>query len=171
MHQHPRAPPASASPALSEQTNPSRTNNPRDRDLNALRTNSPLTQGSGSSEDFQPREQQSDPAAQMQRLNQVVQNFFSKSVLIILHSRVDLPPAYAKNSDTRRVNRWFNIELQETEDYRDEIRRWKTCDVRDDRPPTLSLEIFLTTDALPQGQRLVIVDEDGKRWDVQSALG
>lgn len=171
MHQHPRAPPASASPALSDQTNPTRTNNPRDRDLNALRTNSPLTQGSGSSEDFQPREQQSDPAAQMQRLNQVVQNFFSKSVLIILHSRVELCPAYAKNSDVRRVNRWFNIELEETEEYREDIRRWKTCDVKDDRPPTLNLEVFLTTDTLPQGQRLVIVDEDGKRWDVLNALG
>jgi autophagy-related protein 13 len=169
MHQHPRAPPASASPALSEQTNPTRTNNPRD--LNALRTNSPLTQGSGSSEDFQPREQQSDPAAQMQRLNQVVQNFFTKSVLIILHSRVDLPPAYAKNSEAKRVNRWFNIELQETEEYREDIRRWKTCDVKDDRPPALSVEVFLTTESLPQGQRLVIVDEDGKRWDVLNALG
>ncbi|ETN39192.1 uncharacterized protein HMPREF1541_05415 [Cyphellophora europaea CBS 101466] len=170
MHQHPRAPPASASPALSDQTNPTRTNNPRDRDLNALRTNSPLTQGSGSSEDFQPREQHTDPAAQMQRLNQVIQNFHTKAALIILHSRVDLAPAYAKNSDTKRVNRWFNIELEETDDYREDIRRWKTCDVKDDRPPPLNIEVFLTTDTLPQGQRLVILDEDGKRWDVMNAL-
>lgn len=171
MHQHPRAPPASASPALSEQTNPTRTNNPRDRDINALRTNSPLTQESGSSEDFQPRDQQTDPTAQMQRLNQVIQNFFTKSALIILHSRVDLAPAYAKNSDTKRVNRWFNIELEETDDYREEIRRWKTCDVQDDRPQPLHIEVFLTTDSLPQGQRLVVLDEDGKRWDVLNALG
>ena len=30
MHQHPRGPPASASPASSPQTNPTRTNNPRE---------------------------------------------------------------------------------------------------------------------------------------------
>lgn len=31
MHQHPRPPPAMASPANSPRTNPARTNNPRDR--------------------------------------------------------------------------------------------------------------------------------------------
>ena len=165
MHQHPRHPPASASPALSEQTNPTRTNNQRDRDP---RTN---TQGSGSSEDFaSTRTEHVDPSAQMQRLNQVIQNFYTKAALIILHSRVDLPPAYARNSDTLRINRWFNIEMEETDEYREEIKRWKTCDVKDDRPPPLQIEVFLSTDTLPQGQRLVILDEEGKRWDVVNTL-
>ena len=175
MHQHPRPPPFTASPANSEQTNPTRTNNPRDRDVQALRgTASPLTQGSGSSEDFgngrqdQPAD---NPAAQMQRLNQVIQNFHTKAALIILHSRVDLAPAYSKaNTQVKRVNRWFNIELDETDDYRDEIKRWKTGDLKDDRPPPLVIEVFLTTEPLHQGQRWVILDEDGKRWDVQNAL-
>ena len=174
MHQHPRPPPFTASPANSEETNPTRTNNPRDRDVQALRTTSPLTQGSGSSEDFgngrqdQPAD---NPAAQMQRMNQVIQNFHTKAALIILHSRIDLSPAYSKaNTEVKRVNRWFNIELDETDDYRDDIKRWKTCDVKDDRPPPLVIEVFLTTDSLHQGQRLVILDDDGKRWDVQNAL-
>jgi autophagy-related protein 13 len=107
----------------------------------------------------------------MQRLNQVIQNFHTKAALIILHSRVDLSPAYSKaNTEAKRVNRWFNIELDETDDYRDDIKRWKTCDLKDDRPPPLVIEVFLTTDPLHQGQRLVILDEDGKRWDVQNAL-
>ena len=174
MHQHPRPPPFTASPANSEQTNPTRTNNHRDRDVQALRTTSPLTQGSGSSEDVGNgrQEQPADnPAAQMQRLNQVIQNFHTKAALIILHSRVDLAPAYSKaNTDNRRINRWFNIELDETDDYRDDIKRWRTCDLKDDRPPPLVIEVFLTTDPLHQGQRLVILDDDGKRWDVQNAL-
>lgn len=173
MHQHPRPPPATASPANSEQTNPTRTNNPRDRDLQALRTISPTTQGSGSSEDFAATRQDQpndNPLAQMQRLNQVIQNFHTKAALIILHSRAELSPAYSKNTDTKRVNRWFNLDVDETDEYKDDIRRWKTCDVKDDRPPPLIIEVFLTTESLQQGQRLVILDEDGKRWDVASIL-
>ncbi|KAJ9628353.1 autophagy protein 13 [Knufia peltigerae] len=173
MHQHPRPPPASASPAASEQTNPTRTNNPRDRDVQALRTDSPLTQGSGSSEDFAAARQEQpadNTAGQMQRLNQVVQNFHTKAALIILHSRVELSPAYSQKTDSKRVNRWFNLDVEETEDYKDHIKRWKTCDVEGNRPAPLVIEIFLTTEPLQQGQRLVIVDEDGKRWDVQNTL-
>ena len=58
----------------------------------------------------------------MQRLNQVIQNFHTKAALIILHSRVELSPAYAKNTTTKRVNRWFNIELDETDDYKEDIK-------------------------------------------------
>lgn len=173
MHQHPRPPPATASPANSEQTNPTRTNNPRDRDLQALRTNSPLTQGSGSSEDFAGARQDhpaDNSAGQMQRLNQVIQNFHTKAALVVLQSRVELTPAYSQKTDTKRVNRWFNLDIDETDEYKDDIKRWKTCDVEDNRPPPLVIEIFLSTESLPQGQRLVIVDEDGKRWDVMNTL-
>ncbi|KIW62973.1 hypothetical protein PV04_09857 [Phialophora macrospora] len=173
MHQHPRPPPVSASPANSEQTNPTRTNNPRDRDVKTLRTTSPLTQGSGSSEDFAAARQDSpadNPIIQMQRLNQVIQNFHTKSALIILQSRVELAPAYSKQTDNKRVNRWFNLDIDETDEYKDDIKRWKTCDVEYNRPPPLVIEVFLSTESLHQGQRLVIVDEDGKRWDVLNTL-
>ncbi|KIX03787.1 uncharacterized protein Z518_07340 [Rhinocladiella mackenziei CBS 650.93] len=173
MHQYPRPPPATASPAISEQTNPTRTNNPRDRDVPSLRTNSPLSPGSGSSEDFTTARQDQpadNPVVQMQRLNQVIQNFHTKAALIILQSRVELAPAYSQKTDTKRVNRWFNLDIDETDEYKDEIRRWKTCDVDHNRPPPLVIEVFLTTETLQQGQRLVIVDEDGKRWDVMNTL-
>ena len=64
----------------------------------------------------------------------------------------------------------FNIELDETEDYDKAIRRWKTFDLKDSRPPPMIIEIFLTTDELAANQCLVILDEDGKRWDVKEAL-
>lgn len=161
MHQHPKPPPSSASQANAEQTSTPRTNHQRDR--------TPSTQASGSSEDFAgPREQ--DQSASMQRLNQVIQNFHTKAALIILHSRADLSPAYSAKTNEIRVNKWFNIELDETEDYSDQVRPWKRIDVLQQRPSPLVLEIYLTTDILPQGQRLVILDDDQKRWDVYNAL-
>ncbi|RMD40004.1 hypothetical protein DV735_g5118, partial [Chaetothyriales sp. CBS 134920] len=161
----------SASSALSRQTNPTHTNNSRDREGPGLRTAGSLATGSsddlGPSRDGQLTE---TAAAQLQRLNQVIQNFHTKAVLIILRSRVELRPAFSKNTDQRRVNKWFNIELDETDDYREDIRRWRQCDVQHDRPPPLVIEVFLATDQLQQGQRLVMVDDDGKRWDVVNAL-
>jgi hypothetical protein len=68
MHQHPRPPPVTASPANSEQTNPTRTNNPRDRDSS--------TQGLGSGEDFSSPGKNvapPNPATEISRLNQVIQ--------------------------------------------------------------------------------------------------
>lgn len=138
-----------------------------------MRTNSPMTQGSASSEDFTPTRQDqpaADTAGPMQRLNQVIQNFHTKAALIILHSRADLSPAFSSKTNEKRVNKWFNIELDETDDYIDDIRRWKKCDVLNERPPPLIIEVFLTTDTLAKGQRLVILDDDQKRWDVYNAL-
>ena len=161
MHQHPRPAPSSASPANSEQTNPYRSNNPRDP--------TPSTQASGSSEDF-VTDRQPDTAASMQRLNQVVQNFHTKATLIILHSRADLSPAYSAKTNEIRVNKWFNIELDETDDYLEDIKQWKRIDIQQARPSPLIIEVYLTTEAIPKGQRLVILDDDQKRWDVYKAL-
>lgn len=36
------------------------------------------------------------------------QNYFTKAAHIILHSRVSLPPAYHKGTDTKRVNKWVS---------------------------------------------------------------
>jgi len=106
----------------------------------------------------------------MQRLNQVVSNFHTKAALIILHARAELSPAYSAKTNEKRVNKWFNIELDETDDYIDDIRRWKKCDVHNDRPPPLIIEVYLTTEPIAQGQRLVILDDEQKRWDVYNAL-
>ena len=71
MHQHPRAPPLTASPANSERTNPERTNNQRDRDTpaeNWSRQSQERPEGSDESNSSSP-----NPAAEVARLNQVVQ--------------------------------------------------------------------------------------------------
>ncbi|ERF72795.1 hypothetical protein EPUS_04230 [Endocarpon pusillum Z07020] len=170
MHQHPRPPPATASPASSERTNPERTNNQRDQDRDtppAENFSRPSHERAGGSDDSNSS---SNSAAEVARLNQVIQNFHTKAALIILRSRFDLAPAYTKGSNSKRSNKWFNVELDETEDYRDEIRTWKNCDHKIHRPPPLTIEVILNTDELTSKQKLVIIDDQGKRWDVQDAL-
>ena len=68
------------------------------------------------------------------------------------------------------ISSQFNVELDETEDYKDEIRPWKTCDAADRRPPPLIIEIYLDTSDLGRNQTLVVIDEQNKRWDVIEML-
>ncbi|MCJ1360022.1 MAG: autophagy protein 13 [Icmadophila ericetorum] len=177
MHQHPRVPPVTASPANSPRTNPMRTNNPRDQDRGSSRSDSgrgtPSEQDIGVAEgDTLLRAQENSGQAKenLAKLSQVIQNYHTKAALIILQSRVSLPPAYAKGSEVRRVNKWFNVELDETDAYKESIRTWKNCDVVDNRPPAMMIEIFIDTGELTNTQSLAIVDDNGKRWDVEEAL-
>ncbi|CEO60828.1 hypothetical protein PMG11_05341 [Penicillium brasilianum] len=106
----------------------------------------------------------------MTKLNQIISNYHTKAALIILHARVDLPPAYAKNSDTPKVNRWFNVELEDTDLLREQLWTWRTCDASTNRPPPLIIETYLDASGLTNNQSLVILDENGKRWDVQDSI-
>ena len=139
------------------------------RSNNSRQTPGSPGHASGSSEDFGTR-QEPDTSASMQRLNQVIQNFHTKAALIILSSRAELTPAYSSKSNEKRVNKWFNIEVDETDDYLDDVRLWKRIDIQLQRPPPLVIETYLTTDPFSQSQRLVIIDDDEKRWDVYNAL-
>lgn len=106
----------------------------------------------------------------MAKLNQIISNYHTKAALIILHARADLPPTFVKGSDTPRVNRWFNVDLDETDEYRDSIRKWRACDATDNRPPPMIIETYLDAKSLTNSQTLVLIDENGKRWDVVGAL-
>jgi autophagy-related protein 13 len=85
MHQHPRAPPITAFPASSERTNPERTNNERDRDRDRDRdrytppaenfSHQPQDRAGGSDDSGSTT---SNPAAEVTRLNQVIQVRFTK---------------------------------------------------------------------------------------------
>ncbi|KAH0558983.1 hypothetical protein GP486_004401 [Trichoglossum hirsutum] len=104
------------------------------------------------------------------KLNQIVQNYFTKAAQIIIQSRMAVPPVYARGTDNKKVNKWFNVELDETDAFRDELRLWRLCDTDGSRPPSLILETFLDTATLTNKQTLVIIDEQGKRWNVVEAL-
>ncbi|KAL8904275.1 MAG: hypothetical protein Q9207_003371 [Kuettlingeria erythrocarpa] len=106
----------------------------------------------------------------VQKLSQVVQNYFTKAAHIILHSRISLPPAYHKGTDMKRVNKWFNTELDETEVTREDLRIWKQSNATTNRPPVMLIEIYLDMEDLTNNQSLAILDDQGKRWDVEEAL-
>ncbi|KAI4098130.1 MAG: hypothetical protein L6R37_006668 [Teloschistes peruensis] len=117
MHQHHRPPPATASPAKSPRTNPTRTNNPREGDPSRSRPDSargtPNEQvgdmGEGSDALMRGQGGSDQGKDAIQKLSQVVQNYFTKAAHVILHSRVTLPPAYHKGTDNKRVNKWVCI--------------------------------------------------------------
>lgn len=64
----------------------------------------------------------------------------------------------------------FNVELDDTDVLREPLRPWRTCDATDNRPPPLVIETYLDTKSLTNNQTLVILDENGKRWDVRESL-
>lgn len=53
---------------------------------------------------------------------------------------------------------------------RDDLRVWKNSDAVDNRPPVMVIEIYLDTEGLTNNQSLVIIDEQGQRYDTEDAL-
>lgn len=64
----------------------------------------------------------------------------------------------------------YQIETDEIDDFRDELKIWKTCGSLDNRPPPMVIEVYLDTSRLKENQSLVVLDDDGKRWDVMEQL-
>lgn len=64
----------------------------------------------------------------------------------------------------------FQIETEELDDFKDELRTWRTSGSIDNRPPPLIIDVYLDTSTLKENQSLVVLDDDGKRWDVMEQL-
>ncbi|CAG8953463.1 hypothetical protein HYFRA_00010213 [Hymenoscyphus fraxineus] len=175
MHQHPRPSPVTASPASSPRTNPTRTNNPREEGYNPNPYTRIIPDMPGSSEGddgssdsgVMPSNGPSKDA--VKKLDQVIQNFHTKAAIVILQSRMSLSIMIGKDG-TKKVNKWFQIETDDTTSFRDELSLWKTCGGLQNRPPPLIIETYLDTSALTSSHTLVFVDEKGKRWDALEAL-
>lgn len=41
-----------------------------------------------------------------EKVNQIVQAYFGKAAMIVLHTRVNLPPIISPKTGTRKVNKW-----------------------------------------------------------------
>ncbi|PWY70980.1 putative autophagy protein Atg13 [Aspergillus heteromorphus CBS 117.55] len=176
MHQHPRSPAPQAPPPATKPST-ARSDDRREQDL---RPSSPafdprVQTGRGLGIDTEPGSPEQTHAPQpakeaIAKLNQIISNYYTKAALIILHSRVELTPAFVKGSDTPRVNRWFNVEVEDTDVLREQLRTWRTCDASESRPPPLIIETYLDTKGLTNNQSLVALDEQGKRFDVSESL-
>lgn len=113
-------------------------------------------------------------------------NFHTKAAIVILQARMSLSLAFTREH-TKKVNKWvsylswfhsshllismqFALETDDTDEFRDELRVWKQCGGFENRPPPLIVETYLDTKDLTSNQSLVILDKNGKRWDVMEAL-
>ncbi|KAJ6049467.1 hypothetical protein N7499_011931 [Penicillium canescens] len=175
MHQHPRSP-AVPSSAPSFPSRPTTRDDVGDQDSTpsspTVDMGSNSARGLGIEPGSQPEQARNAAPAKeaLARLNQIISNYHTKAALIILHSRVALPPSFTKGSESPRVNRWFNVEIEDTDILREPLRLWRTCDATENRPPPLVIETYLDTKGLTNNQSLVILDENGKRWDVRESL-
>ncbi|APA15540.1 hypothetical protein sscle_15g103100 [Sclerotinia sclerotiorum 1980 UF-70] len=173
MHQYPRSSPITASPASSPRTNPTRTNNPREesrtghsRSVSDMPHYQEVDDASG---DGGPMAATGPSREAVKKMDQIIQNFHTKAAIIVLGARVGLPVVFTKEG-TKKVNKWFQIETDDTDAYRDELHTWRMCGGFQNRPPPLIIETYLDTSHLTSSQRLVIVDDLGKRWDALDAL-
>ncbi|KAK4126871.1 hypothetical protein N657DRAFT_588592 [Parathielavia appendiculata] len=165
MHQQSRHPPRVSSPASSPQTNPTRTNNPRNRVRAAIDTTS-QDGGSESAESFA-----SVPSKEsIRKLDQIIQNFYNKAAVVILQSRLNTTPVGGKRSDGKKTNHWFSLDTDDIEDFRDELRVYKQSGSFENRPPPLIIETYIDASKLSSSQSLVLIDDGNKRWDVMEAL-
>lgn len=116
MHQHPRS--SVPSPAPNFPPRPTARDDRREQE--AAPSSPTVDMGSNSARGLgiepgpQPSEQGRNAALgreALTRLNQIISNYHTKAALIILHSRVALPPSFNKGSESPRVNRWVCFHL------------------------------------------------------------
>ncbi|KAF7551063.1 hypothetical protein G7Z17_g5274 [Cylindrodendrum hubeiense] len=171
MHQQPRVPARVSSPVAMPQSNTSRPTNPREAALGSRsRAGSTVSGREGlESPVFEKPSSPGPPAESVKKLDQIIQNFYAKTAALVLDSRIKVKPSRNVNGG-RRANKWFQIETDEIDDFREELKIWKNCGSLDNRPPPMVIEVYLDASQLKESQSLVIVDENGKRWDVMEQL-
>ncbi|KAG5978143.1 hypothetical protein E4U55_006353 [Claviceps digitariae] len=174
MHQQPRPPPRlPVSSASSPQAPQGRNTNPRDAAVTSRQRAGSNVSGQESipspTVDRPSTPGLGLPADSIKKLDQIVQNFFNKAAVLIIESRMKVKPT-RNASGQRKTNKWFQIETDEFDNFKDELKIWKTCGSMDNRPPPLIIDIYLDASGLKESQSLVIIDDDGKRWDVMEQL-
>lgn len=109
-----------------------------------------------------------------------------------MQSRLNLPSSAKYTEGGRKPNKWvswtsatgrpgqrsdpdngcsqFSIETGELDEFRDELYVYKTCGSFENRPPPMIIETYIDASGLSSSQSLVLIDDNGKRWDVLEAL-
>ncbi|KAI1322743.1 hypothetical protein F5Y16DRAFT_413073 [Xylariaceae sp. FL0255] len=176
MHQTPRPTIRPSSPASSPQTNPTRTNNQRDPTSpvghrpssqmgSAAPVTAPLARVEGAGGGGGPPTRDS-----IKKLDQIIQNVYAKAGTLILQERMQVTPVLVGKNLEKRTSRWFQLDTEDIDDFREEFRVWKNCGGFENRPPAMIIETYLDTSRLKSGQSLVALDDNGKRWDVVEAI-
>lgn len=124
--------------------------------------------------------------AKENKLPLIIQNFFSKSAQVILTSRLaplipqtlasgspQSTPPHSGSPDQPKTNRWFNLEMEEIESFKEALKPWKTADPANNIAP-LVIETFLDLTALgPQHNVMLTVENesDGQRSKIPVTQG
>ncbi|KAB8345905.1 hypothetical protein FH972_022960 [Carpinus fangiana] len=104
------------------------------------------------------------------KIRQIIPKFFTKAALTIVASRTDLPQYLARDSRLPREDVWFNLKLDDTDVLARDLSHWADLDPLTEKARPLVIEIYLDTAELSRNQNLVVIDERGRRWDVNEAL-
>lgn len=63
------------------------------------------------------------------------------------------------------------MDLDDTDAFREELAQWKSLDVyRQPSPPPLIIETYIDAKDLTANQTLVLLDENGQRWNVDTSM-
>lgn len=113
-----------------------------------------------------------DPYVKKQnaKLIQVIQNFFSKALQIVLQARsLPDPTNYTADTESRssKINKWFNLHMATpNEDWiRGEIKLWKSFTDVSQLPPMI-IETYLDLRQLSPREIVVLEDDNGNSWTV-----
>ncbi|OBA22025.1 hypothetical protein METBIDRAFT_40513 [Metschnikowia bicuspidata var. bicuspidata NRRL YB-4993] len=109
------------------------------------------------------------------KLVQVVQNFFTKTLLVIVQAR-SVPEAKplahdgvasAESSGTSKINKWFNLHMPslDSEWARLELKPWKSHADLSQFPPMI-VETFLDLRQLSACEMVMLEDDHGSCWPV-----
>ncbi|CAG8502720.1 2799_t:CDS:10 [Ambispora gerdemannii] len=114
-----------------------------------------------------------------EKADQLVQNFYSKVAQIVTQSRLiqydsltsfnkgASPSRHANTLTTKKVNKWFNLELDDSNIYKEDIKFWhQAVTTSATPPPPMIIEFFLDTRELAQNQILILTDENLRRHKV-----
>ena len=62
------------------------------------------------------------------------------------------------------------MDLDDTDAFREELALWKNADVYRQQLPPLIVETYIDSKDLTANQKLVLLDEQGNRWNVDTAM-
>lgn len=98
------------------------------------------------------------------KLEQIIQNFYTKTAQIIIQSRVSSEGLkYAASGEKRKLNKWFNIATHDCENLREELKFWKSFvkNGQEEQAPPLIIDIYLETTE----PELLQEGDDARGWN------
>jgi autophagy-related protein 13 len=107
------------------------------------------------------------------KITQVIRQFFAKAALVISESRVVSTKVIKDPAlNAPLVNKWFNLEMDESEEIRESLRLWKSIDFPSEAPPPpLVVETYLDLRDLGSKHNIYLTTCDSGGNDILGGSG